>query len=266
MRQVFSSARPENAEAVARLLEGEGIEVRIENGRTFRSSIRGSFSYREQPDAGPRAAVWVVRSDDQPRARQLLREAGLLEATAANPGNFLPNVGHAARLNAASPTRRARLRLGLLVAAVIALALWLNQFRDPGWDLPEPAAAPAAEAPLDPSLLPVTTDTGAAYRIPTPPALAATLAALERDAAPGATLCLSVDGQDPGEPVLAAARAAGVEPLAASACAAEGDRLHVAVSDYRTDGSGTGTVMVSTARGGDAPVPRALEVQRDEDT
>jgi hypothetical protein len=266
MRQVFSSARPENAEAVARLLEGEGIEVRIENGRTFRSSIRGSFSYREQPGAGPRAAVWVVRSDDQPRARQLLREAGLLEATAANPGNFLPNVGHAARLNADSPTRRARLRLGLLVAAVIALALWLNQFRNPGWDLPEPAAAPAAPVTLDPSLLPVVTDTGATYRLPTPPALAATLAARERETAPDAPLCLSVDGDDPGEPVLAAARAAGLAPLPASACPADGAPLRVAVADYRTDGSGTGTVSVSAARGGDAPQPRELAVQRDEDT
>ncbi|MDH5832975.1 putative signal transducing protein [Luteimonas kalidii] len=266
MRQVFSSARPENAEAVARLLEAEGIEVRIENGRTFRSSIRGSFSYREQPDAGPRAAVWVVRSDDQPRARQLLREAGLLEATAANPGNFLPNVGHAARLSADSPTRRARLRLILLVAAVIALALWLNQFRNPGWDLPAPAAAPAAPVVLDPSLLPVVTDTGTAHRIPVPPALAATLAARERDAAPGAALCLSVDGEDPGEAVLAAARDTGVEPLPASACPADGDALRVAVSDYRTDGSGTGTVSVSAIRGDGAPQVRELEVQRDEDT
>src|SRR5690606_17873287 len=140
MRQVFSSARIENVQAVAKLLADEGIEVRVEDGQRYRRSIRRGFRYRERRGNGPRAAVrevrvedgqryrrsirsgfsyresggnvsratvWVVRSDDQPRARQLLHAAGLLEATPANPASFLPRSGHAAR--AASPTRRARM-------------------------------------------------------------------------------------------------------------------------------------------------------------
>ena len=264
MRQVFSSARIENVEAVAGLLANEGIEVRIENGQHYRRSIRGNFSYRDGAGNPPRASVWVVRSDDQPRARQLLREAGLLEATPANPASFLPGTGHAAR--AASPKKRSRLRFGLLIVAAVALAMWLNQFRNPGWDLPPPAAstAPAATA-IGPALQQIGSAAEAVHRIPVPPALAATLAAAELARAPGAALCLSIDGEDPGDAALAAARAAGVEPRPASSCPGAGGPLRVAVSDYRTDGSGAGTVEVSVAGGDGAAAAKRLEVRRDED-
>ena len=263
MRQVFSSARIENVQAVAKLLADAGIEVRVEDGQRYRRSIRGSFSYRDGEGTGPRAAVWVVRSDDQPRARQLLHEAGLLEATPASPSSFLPSTGHAARMRA--PRRSSRLSLGLIVVAAVALALWLNQFRNPGWDLPAPRAAtePGSVA-LDPSLQAVATaDT--VHRIPTPPALAATLAAAALAETPGAPLCLSIDGEDPAEAALAAAREAGLSPHAGSACPAGNDGLRVAVSDYRTDGSGVGTVALETARGDAAPTTRRIDVRREGD-
>lgn len=277
MQQVFSSARIENAEAVARLLADEGIEVRLENGGGFRNRIRGNFSYREHASPAPRATVWVVRSDDKPRARQLLREAGLLEPSPArptgspgSPGSFLPSSGHAARMRASSPTRRARFHLGLLIAAAIALALWLNQFRNPGWDLPEPAARPSAPLALDPSLQPIATEV-AVHRIPTPPALAAALASRMLAATPAATLCLSLDGawiagdDDATGGALSTARAAGLDPRPADACTGPGEWLQVAVDDYRTDGSGTGTVALATTRPGADADARRLEVRRDGD-
>ena len=263
MRQVFSSARIENVQAVAKLLADEGIEVRVEDGHRYRRSIRSGFSYRENGGNASRATVWVVRSDDQPRARQLLHAAGLLEATPANPSSFLPRTGHAAR--AASPTRRARMGLGLILVAAVALALWLNQFRNPGWDLPTPVtrAAPANVA-LDPSLQAIgTVDT--VHRIPTPPALAVTLAVAEQARAPGAPLCLSVDGQDPDEAVLAAARDAGLDTAPASACPGADDVLRVDVSDYRTDGSGTGTIALAVARGDAVAAAQQLDVRREDD-
>lgn len=264
MRQVFSSARIENVQAVAKLLAGEGIEVRVEDGQRYRRSIRGGFSYRDSGDVSSRASVWVVRSDDQPRARQLLHEAGLLEATPANPSSFLPATGHAAR--SGSPNRRARFGLGLLIVAAVALAMWLNQFRNPGWDLPaprRPASADAAPA-LDPSLQAIST-TDAVYRIPTPPALAVTVALAVQARAPDAALCLSLDGQDPDAPTLAIADAAGLEAMVASACPAGDATLHVSVSDYRTDGSGAGTIELATAVGDAAPVARRLDVRREGD-
>lgn len=259
MRQVFSSARIENVQAVAKLLADEGIELRIDNGEHYRRSIRGNFSYREGAANPPRASVWVLRSDDQPRARQLLREAGLLEATPANPGSFLPASGHAAK--AAGPARSRRLGLGLFLLVAIGLAMWLNQFRNPGWDLPMPARPPAAMAPLDPSLQAIAADTGAVHRIPTPPALAAALVTAEQARASGLPLCLSVDDADPGEATLARARDAGLDPLPTAHC--PDDALRVAVSDYRTDGSGSGTIAVEVVRGSAAPEVRQLSVQRD---
>lgn len=264
MRQVFSSARLENVEAVAKLLAEEGIEVRIENGRTFRSSIRGNFSYRDGDGGGSKPAVWVVRSDDQPRARQLLRDAGLLGAAPSSKNSFLPSTGHAA--SAAAPRKRNRMRLGLLVLVAIAIAVALNPLRDPGgWDLPPPRQTAQAPVALDPSLLPVVTSTDTAHLIPTPPALAAMLVARELARSPDTPLCVSIDGADPGEAALAALRGAGLHPAPASACPDDGSPLRVAVSGYRTDGSGTGTIEVEVARQGEAPVATRLEVRRDED-
>ena len=80
MRQVFTSQRLENVEGVADMLRAEGIEVRITNGRSYKGNRRGAFKYTA-PRPGPQAAVWVIRSEDQPRARALLREAGLLAIT-----------------------------------------------------------------------------------------------------------------------------------------------------------------------------------------
>lgn len=264
MRQVFSSARIENVQAVAKLLAGEGIEVRVEDGQRYRRSIRGGFSYRDSGDVSSRASVWVVRSDDQPRARQLLHEAGLLEATPANPSSFLPATGHAAR--SGSPNRRARFGLGLLVVAAVALAMWLNQFRNPGWDLPAPRQATSGEAipALDPSLQAIST-TDAVYRIPTPPALAVSLAGAVQARAPGAALCLSIDGQEPDAATLAMAAAAGLDAVATPACPAGDRALRVSVSDYRTDGSGAGTIELATAAGDAAPVVRRLDVRREGD-
>lgn len=263
MRQVFSSARIENVQAVAKLLADEGIEVRVEDGQRYRRSIRSGFSYRESGGNVSRATVWVVRSDDQPRARQLLHAAGLLEATPANPASFLPRSGHAAR--AASPTRRARMGLGLILIAAVALALWLNQFRNPGWDLPTPVVRTTpADVALDPSLQAIDT-VDAVHRIPTPPALAATLAMAEQARAPGARLCLSVDGQDPGEAMQAAAREVGLDPVPASACPGTDEVLRVDVADYRTDGSGAGTISLSVTRGGGEAEVQRLDVRREGD-
>ena len=264
MRQVFSSARIENVQAVAKLLADEGIEVRVEDGQRYRRSIRSGFSYRESGGNVSRATVWVVRSDDQPRARQLLHAAGLLEATPANPASFLPRSGHAAR--AVAPKRRAQVGLGVFLVAAVALALWLNQFRNPGWDLPTEATRTApADLALDPSLQAIDT-VDAVHRIPTPPALAVALALAEQARAPGARLCLSVDGQDPGEATRAVAREAGLDPVPASACPAGDDVLHVAVADYRTDGSGAGTISLAVARGDATAAVQQLEVRREGDT
>ena len=85
MRQVFSSQRIETVEGVAKLLTDAGIAVHISNGRSYQSKRSGQFSYTEPVKAQLQPAVWVRHAEDQPRARELLRQAGLLETTRPGP-------------------------------------------------------------------------------------------------------------------------------------------------------------------------------------
>lgn len=86
MRQVFSSARLENVERVAALLREAGIEVRITDGRSYKGNRRNAPSYSERDRSQSAPALWVVKSDDRVRAREILRDAGLIESTRPGDG------------------------------------------------------------------------------------------------------------------------------------------------------------------------------------
>lgn len=119
MRQVFSSPRLENVEGVARLLNEQGIETYISQSRSYKGQRRTTFSYAQsnRADTSQWPAVWIVRAEDQPRARQLLREAGLLTAT--SKPTYLPETEPAPAANK-PPNAAWVLRLRLLVLAAIA--------------------------------------------------------------------------------------------------------------------------------------------------
>jgi hypothetical protein len=278
MRQVFSSPRIENVEGVAKLLEDAGIEVRITNGRSYRSAIRGNFSYRDSPDAGPRPAVWIVKSEDQPRARQLLREAGLLH-TAAGPmpmDSYIPETPHLnrERVVIAAPTSRraSRIRYGLLAGIALMVVLTYIATRRPAPETASNAPVPATPPVRSKAAMPATVpDTIAApstaYVIATPPALAEMLFAAELDAQQAALFCLAIDGADPSAELLARLKPSRGEVRPASDCADDKrDRVSIEVNRYRTDGSGVGTVgLVIHRSGSDASRKnriRQLEVQR----
>ena len=124
MRRIFASPRLENVEGVARLLEEHGIEVRITDGRSYRGAIRGNFSYRDDAREGPEPAVWIVNAEDQPRARELMRGAGLLDSTRTPQDSFLPSRDDGDVDENGKPRRRSgRLKLVLLVAIAIAVAV-----------------------------------------------------------------------------------------------------------------------------------------------
>ena len=130
MRQVFTSPRLENVEGIAKMLRDEGIEVRITHGRSYKGAIRGNFNYRDSLRKGPQPAVWVVKSEDQPRAREMLRSAGLLEST-RTPGteSFLaPTIHDASASKSATPQQRAfRIKIALLIGISVALVLALSR-------------------------------------------------------------------------------------------------------------------------------------------
>lgn len=261
MRQVFTSARLENVEGIARLLESEGIEVRITNGRSYKGGIRGNFSYADKAGEQRQPALWIVRSEDQPRARELLRAAGLLDSTRLPSDSYLgPTVHDAAGARSVPASRRRAflIKLGLLVVIAIVIALLFLGTRNPREAAPrtQDANIPAREAA---SPLP-------GHVVPTPPALAEMLVAVELEAQAPSRACLALDGRDMPTASIARLRRAGTSVLARGACGDPTQALSIDVAGYRTDGSGTGTVRLDMSHvdrdGRRRRESRTLEVER----
>lgn len=125
MRQVFASARLENVEAVATLLREAGIDVRITNGRSYKGNRRTTNSYRDLDAKQP--AVWVVKSDEQRRARELLRDAGLMESTRPGEGAKLSFRSEFGDETTRTPLqkRATRIKFALLGAIMVAVTMLL---------------------------------------------------------------------------------------------------------------------------------------------
>lgn len=143
MRQIFSSQRVETVEGVADLLREHGIDVKVTNGRSYKTRRRGQFSYTDLGNANAYPAVWIVRADDQPRAREILREARLLDTTRRDH----PTAEFAFRDTAetsGSGSGRGwawRIRIALLVViAGVALVIGLRHRGAPAPAAPAPAA------------------------------------------------------------------------------------------------------------------------------
>lgn len=147
MRQVFTSLRIETVEGVAKLLEEAGIEVYLANGRSYHSKRGGQFSYAEPMKLKQQPSVWVKRAEDQPRARELLRAAGLLATTRPSQPEPLVFAGSSA---IDEPNKRPlawRIRIALLIAIAIAALVTLTRHRG-AQETSRPAMqAPAAAAP-----------------------------------------------------------------------------------------------------------------------
>ncbi len=275
MRQVFASPRLENVERVAALLQEHGVVTRITNGRTFKGSLRGSFSYRDSANTNPPPAVWVVRSEDQPKARELLRDAGLLDSGRSPTSYLSTDLLHGARDAADSPAKRRmfRIKAGLILSITLAVGLGLfTWLKSTAGTSTATAAAPSTQRPatqaaaVDTTMMPAAEAPQVVYVAAVPSALAAMLVATELRAGGTGAVCLSVDGADPSETMLAQLQAkdrARIRPR--SACAAGTTAQAIDVSEYRTDGSGSGTVRMDIAGNEGGPVERkTLEVRRDD--
>jgi hypothetical protein len=246
MRQVFTSPRLENVERVAQVLEEAGIETRITHGRSYKGGIRGDFTYRDNAREGPLPAVWIVRSEDQVRAREILRGAGLMDSTRTPSDSFVPDTMHRRReeeRRADAGARRAlRLKLGLLgVIAVVIVLAFLSQHRS------TPVAPPAPPLPAGASA--------------TPDALARAVLAGELPTRAGQAVCLSVDGGDPSPALLASLPPTPGEILPASRCAVGAQTL--AIHDYRVHARGAGSIVLDRMRGGSVLVSHRYDVRPD---
>jgi hypothetical protein len=115
MRQIYTSPRNANIERVVALMAEHGIETTISNRRAYQGSDWKRFSYSARGDRDSWPQVWVVRSEDQTRARQVLRDAGLEPAT-----RFADELAAARGAGDTTRHRRASMRVKLVVFALIA--------------------------------------------------------------------------------------------------------------------------------------------------
>lgn len=139
MRQVFASQRVETVEGVAAMLRGAGIEVVVRNGQSYRGRLGGRFSFAEPRPATQQPSVWVRFADDQTRARELLREQGLLDSTRPEQRESYAMAPRYAEDE--KPKRSLAWRIRLILLALIAAAAMFTWLHRPK---PQPQPAPAS--------------------------------------------------------------------------------------------------------------------------
>ncbi len=258
MRQVFSSARLENVEKVAQMLQEDGIEVRITNGRSYKGKVRRNFSYRDGGNEGPQPAVWIVKSEDQPRARQILREAGLIDST-RNPGDsyLAPTFIELepAKAMRAPQSKVFKLKVGILLAIVAILGLIMFQ------TLHKPSAPASAGGPIGPAATPV--------------ALAQAVFAAEIQPGDAKVACLTIDGRDAPEALMPALTRPNLAVAPGSSCvrvAAEGSGSYsrsnrspavlVDIDGFRRTSADTAEIRYSAYRHRMRATYKTLEVRQ----
>jgi len=77
MREIYSSPRDANIDRVVAMLAEHGIETRVINRSAYQRPSYSRFSYTKPGDISRWPQVEVKFAKDLPRARALLREAGL---------------------------------------------------------------------------------------------------------------------------------------------------------------------------------------------
>ncbi len=120
MRQVFSSPRIENVERIVTLLGEAGIETRVTNRRAYAGHDYKGPSYSAKQDPSTWPAVWIVKAEDQPRARAILRDIGIAPAT-----RFAEELAQWRAPKPANPhaALATKLRVALIGAIVVLILL-----------------------------------------------------------------------------------------------------------------------------------------------
>ena len=90
MRQVYASPRSENVDRVEAMFNEAGIETRVRKRDKINRGRFQRFSYNEEGDSKDWPAVQVVFAEDMPRARELLRAAGLMGSTRPDAETPIP--------------------------------------------------------------------------------------------------------------------------------------------------------------------------------
>jgi hypothetical protein len=120
MRQIYTSPRLENVERVVALMDEHGIETSMTNRRAWQRDAWKRFSYTRPAAQESWPQVWVVRSADQARARELLRSAGLEPAT-----RFAEELAASRRAGDERSGRAISARIKMILLALIAVVIGL---------------------------------------------------------------------------------------------------------------------------------------------
>jgi len=149
MRQVYASQRVENVDRVVALLEEAGITTRVVNRDKLNRDRFQRFSYGDAGDSRGWPAVQIVSAEDMPKARELLRAAGLMGSTRPDAQSPMPRweaPGNTPDRTAAKMRRAAM--IGVLCALVLLAFFYSRGMRSAA----QKAAAtpPAVTAPAPP--------------------------------------------------------------------------------------------------------------------
>ncbi|MCQ4165310.1 hypothetical protein [Tahibacter harae] len=126
MRQIYTSLRQENIDRVTALMDEHSIETTITNRSNYKGGDWKKFSYTNRPDASTWPQVWVVNANDQTRARELLREAGI-----EPPVRYADELAAATRepLTGTARHRAVASRMRMVALSLVAVAAVLLSLR-----------------------------------------------------------------------------------------------------------------------------------------
>lgn len=125
MRQIYTSPRADNVDRVVALLNAAGIETTLTNRVGWKGGQWKRFSYSaggNEREGWPQ--VWVVHSNDQTRAREILREIGLEPAVRFADELAMSRSGtDIARARAAASKRFKLIVLALVTGVIVMIGL-----------------------------------------------------------------------------------------------------------------------------------------------
>lgn len=122
MRQIYTSPRAQNVDRVVELLNKAGIETTLTNRVGWKGGQWKRFSYNSGGNESDSwQQVWVVNSNDQTQARQILRDVGLEPAVRFADELAMSRSGSDIERARAAASRRFKLIVLALVTGVIVM-------------------------------------------------------------------------------------------------------------------------------------------------
>ena len=122
MRQIYTSPRYENVQRVVALLDENRIATTVRNRQDWQGCQCKRFSYTQRSASETWGQVWVVDSNDQTRAREILREAGLEPATRFADELAAARTPGDPQRHKANSVRMRMILLGLIAGVILLIA------------------------------------------------------------------------------------------------------------------------------------------------